>query len=237
MFGIQVILLAIGSNLQYLSDTPLKRYAGLVCFFAQCLIPLGGYIYAFYFSPTFAKSSSPVVRIAILTILSFHLTLVGSIAGLITVSFLPSLEGTVDAQAKISAEMTNSFNLPLPNGFTNVNSRFYSYWSMDGGARVYLSRLDGNDSAATNLLKILEQKNITIIPFSPTANQNEIRRASWWRPDEYGTAIAFDLQNANNDPKRRTRFLVEGYLFSTPTNHPLFLRMMEVYNDDYREPK
>lgn len=136
-----------------------------------------------------------------------------------------STQNKVDAQTKIASELNDSFQLSLPVGFKNVKSSYFSYWSMDGGTKVYLQLLEGDHISAAKLLETLDEKHVTVASHIPIEDRNANRNASWWHPEKYGQGDIFKL--ANNNEKRPSNAVIFGYLANTSSNSVLFLQMRE----------
>ena len=129
-----------------------------------------------------------------------------------------------DAQAKLATVLTGAFGISLPSGFTNVESAYYTFSSMDGGTRVWLQHLAGDSAAATNMLAQLEAKHVTVAQIvSLPEDPHALGHASWWHPEKHMPCKVFTLST----DKGKVALYLGGYVFSTPTNSSAFVVLRE----------
>ena len=128
----------------------------------------------------------------------------------------------MDEEAIISAEWTNSFKLPAPSGFTNVQRASFSYWSMDGGAAVYLTLAEGDELSASKFLRELELNGVVVFENSrQTADSNSSAHASWYHPERYRPYYTF----GGEAQKGRDKYLLSGHIAATSSNSLLFIKL------------
>ena len=146
-------------------------------------------------------------------------------AAFLSTSCNRSITQAPETRLRIAAELTNTFALLLPNGFTTLQQTNFSYSSLFERSQttIYLQLLSGNSTNGSNLLKAVEEKGVTVANFFPKSRGIESEYAQWWRLDNYGEAYTFKCTATNGS----NHLILSGFLFSTPSNRPLFLEMIE----------